>query len=239
MFNPHWLKVDVYAGPFLVKSLSEPYYVAKIIPVMSMADGRAAQKDHGLVASFESKGKPRIMGEPDYASMLPATTLIGSGTLDVNTLVIEREYTVDANSWSVRFQLVCDETSHIGFVVYDSGGNCVGYDASKGGIQNQFLATYSGTGSGNQDVDIPMAGGRIYRVKAVLEAAYSAGPFDVQIYALETPSRPAVLAAMPSGIATSTQPDNTVQFSITLGEAGHQHPLRGVTVTLRARNVII
>ncbi|MBN2271878.1 MAG: carboxypeptidase regulatory-like domain-containing protein, partial [Sedimentisphaerales bacterium] len=231
MFSPHWLAVDVYAGPFLVKSLSQPYYVLKVTPMMCPI-GQRQPSSMGMTASFEKDGQVQTMSEQDYAEMVPIVTTLSSTVVDANTPVIEEQFTVDANSLSVCFKLISNKQAHIALQVYDANENCVGYDTARGGIQNEFIATYIGNGSGNQDVDIPVAAGKAYTIKAVLEGAAAAGPFDVQLLAFETPIRPAVLAVMPSAIDISTQPINTVQLILTIGEAGRQQPLHGVNASL-------
>jgi hypothetical protein len=232
MFNPHWLKVDVYAGPFLSKSLSQPYYVFKAIPlIMSPAEQRAMQ-GKSLAASFEKGGQVKLMGDDDYSEMVPVITTLVDSVVGANASVIEEEFTVDANMWSVCFKLISDERAHIALRVYDANGNCVGYDTSKGGIQNEFIAKYIGNGYGHQSVDIPLAAGKTYTVKAVLEGASTGESFNVQLLAFETPIRPAVLAVMPASIFVSTQPNNTLELQVNMGEAGQQQPLHDVNVSL-------
>ena len=234
MFSPHWLQVDVYAGPFLVKSLSQPYYVVnlKLAPSPMATMSEAQSLSPALVASFEKDDRAHVMDQNDYASMLPDITTLATGTVDANTPAIQHQFTVDANTWSVCFKLVSDERAHVALQVYDANNNCVGYDTARGGIRNEFIATYTGNGSGNQDVDIPQATGKTYTAKVVLEGASTAGPFHVQLFAFETPIRPAVLAAMPASVSIKTQPINKVDVGITIGEAGHQQPLHDVTVSL-------
>jgi hypothetical protein len=195
-----------------------------------LAEGTA--RGNGLAASFVKAGQAQAMGDADYADMIPVITTLASGVVDANTSIIERQFTVDANSWSVRFTLISDERAHIALRVYDPNGNCVGYDTSKGGVQNEFIAKYIGKETGHQDVDIPASAGKTYTVKAVLEGADANEAFSVQLLAFETPIRPAVLAVTPASIVLGTEPNATIDLPVTIGEAGQQQPLHGVTVSL-------
>jgi hypothetical protein len=232
MFNPHWLAVDIYAGPFLVKSLSQPYYVFKVTPMMMSSSEQQKPQSTSLAASFEKGGQPQIMAEEDYSEMVPVITILAGGDVNSNEPVIEEQFTADANTWSVCFKIISDERANIALQVYDSNDNCVGYDEPNGGVQNEFIAAYTGNGSGIQDVTVPDAAGKTYTVKAILEGAPTGGSFGVQLTAFETPVRPAVLAAMPANISIISQPDNNVTLQVTLGEAGQQQPVHDVNVSL-------
>lgn len=231
MFSKHWLKVDVYAGPHLVKSLSKPYYVVKLTPIMM---GAAAQKspNTGVVASFTSDGRSEIMSEDSYQAMMPVMTELAAGTVDANQSTIECIHFVKPEVSSVSYELICDDTAQIALQVYDTLGNCVGYDFTNGGVQNEFLGTYSGNGSGAQSVDIPGSAGQTFTVKAVLQGGAEQGPFDVQLFAFETPVRPAILAVAPESIEKASDWNGAFELSVTVGEAGHQQPLADVNASI-------
>ncbi len=232
MFSPHWLAVDIYAGPFLVKSLSQPYFVFKVTPLLMSSTEGQKEQNMDLTASFVENDQPRSMAEEDYAEMMPLITTLAVSDVNANVPIIAEQFTADANTWSLCFKLIADERAHIALQVYDSNGNCVGYDESNGGVQNEFIAAYAGDGSGAQDVTIPGAAGRAYTVKAVLEGAGTGESFGVQLTAFEAPIRPAVLVAMPANISVISQPDNNVTLQVTLGEAGQQQPVHDVNVGL-------
>jgi len=95
----------------------------------------------------------------------------------------------------------------------------------------EFPAQYNGPEARPQVVEIPDAAGETFTVKAVLVGSDSPGPFDVEIYATETPIRPAVLAVTPSEFSVVTRAGYDVKVPVILYEAGEQQPLADASVS--------
>ncbi len=232
MFSPHWLKVDVYAGPFLVDTISHFYYIAGITPVMAMSTKQIHSAGTALAASYAPDNQPQALSEDGFASLMPKVTNMFNGTIDAAHPTVELQYTADPNSFSTSFKLIADQRSYIALQVYDTQGNLVGYKSAQGGKVTQFVGSYSGNGSGYQQVEIPKSAGNRYTVKAVLEGSEQPGPFNVQLFAFETPPRPAVLAVMTESITKTTPWKSIFNLNVAIGEGGRQQPLQDVSVTL-------
>jgi len=227
----HEIEVDVYSGPFLTKTLRRQYFVRlqNLVKSASM-DGQTVTANVAPKAGFSIAGKSHTMEADDFSGMLPVTTTIIEGAVSTDNLLLSQTHAVDEGSWSVEFTLYGDRTGEIALQVFDEDGFCVGYLPEKGGDVREFAAFYDGFDSFPQSVSILNAVGQTFTVKAVLVASDTPGPFDVQVYAVEVPFRPAVLALTPSEITVSTWPGRDVTIPVLFGEASHQQPLGAVEV---------
>ncbi len=230
MFSPHWLQVDVYSGPFLVATRSEPFYVVKIGLKRDGSDG--GEPSGGFNSTFLSARGTEFVDERNSEEFLPVITTLADTMLSPDDAALEVPFTVDGEAWSAAFQLAAQQTAGVSLRVYDSAGRCVGYDVSRGGVQTEFPGTYTGSGSPTQVVEIPAAAGYTYTVQAVLDGIESEEPVGVQIWALETPTRPAVMSVMPAEFLRTAYPREELSVPVTVGESGGQVPLDDVTITI-------
>lgn len=228
-FSPHWLRVDVYSGPFPVPdSQSYPYFVLPGIPLSNA-------KAHQSVAfgmTFLKDGVSRAISAHNFGDFAPQITVLVDSTLSPLAPQIGTEFMVQSDTWSVEFQLAAELSGAAALRVCDDLGRCAGYDSTSGGVITEFPATVSGDGSMTQVVEIPNAGGQSFAVHAMLEGATSARPVRATLWALETPERPAVLATAPGQISRRLYRREQLLVPVTIAEAGGQVPLEDVSVTI-------
>jgi hypothetical protein len=232
MFSPHWLKIDAYAGPHLVDSITKYYFVALTGDQIVKAKSDGSDFNSAIAASYKSKDIEKTLDEGGYETMMPAVTSLVQSELSSGNIVCSYQHTAGPDVWSVSYKLVASKDAKIALRVYDANGYCVGYDSSRGGELAEFVGEYTGTGSGMQSVDIVQAAGQTYIVEAVLEGMDQPGTFDVELYAFETPIRPAILSVMTQSIAQSAQWNNVLELNTLVGEGGHQQPVLNVTAHL-------
>ena len=230
MFSPHWLQVDVYSGPFLVATRSEPFYVVWV-PLKNKEAGRG-DGYAGFNSTFLRGRSSEFMDVRNVDDFLPVITTLADTVLSPDDAVLEVPFTVNAGAWSAALQLVAQQTASVSLRVYDAAGRCVGYDVSRGGAQREFPATYSGAGEAMQVVEIPAAAGNTYTIKAVLDGANSSEPVGIQLWALETPARPAVMSVVPAEFSRTAYAGEGFSVPVLVGESGGQVPLEGVTITI-------
>lgn len=227
MYSPYWLRLDLYAGPFLVDTCSKSYQVIKLLPPSDRCTAEAQ-----FSASMQRDGETIPIAPDDYEEMAPEAVALCSDWITATDSSVEVPFTVGENVWEVRFKLIADPRAEIALQVYDEADLCVGYDIQRGGLLNEFVATYTGELSPEQDVIVPNCAGRTYRVRAVLQGGTDPGPFKVQLFAMETPLRPAVLGVLTDRIERRLPWNTVFDLDVTIGEGGQQQPLEDVQVGL-------
>ena len=183
-------------------------------------------------ASFLDGRSEERVDERNFGELIPTITELAVETVSPAAPLFEVPFTVDAEAWSASFQLMVDGSATVALRVYDAMGLCVGYDSGRGGVVTEFAGTYTAAGSATQVVEIPVAGGQTYTVQAVLERASSDQPVGVQLWALETPARPAVMTVLPTEHTVQADYDEEVVFTVSVGESGGQLPVDDVVVAL-------
>jgi len=88
LFSPHWLKLDLYAGPFLVDSVSKSYYSYQM-PSPLRSSTAAGDVKTGVYATALTKDGPQLLDEPSYGEMLPVITQLADTSLDPTTSLFE------------------------------------------------------------------------------------------------------------------------------------------------------
>jgi hypothetical protein len=122
--------------------------------------------------------------------------------------------------------------SHLNLHAYDEVGRHVGYfpvtDSDQVQIPN---ATYTGNISNPEIIMIPNASSKNYTIKVDATQFTSSSPTPVEVYAIETPVRPAVLGISPVELYPFISPGETKNITMQLAEVGKQVDIEGVTIT--------
>ena len=148
-----------------------------------------------------------------------------------NDIVREINYSVDNDTYAVQFLLFYPPEADIDLHVY-YGEHHIGFNKMVGIADVEFPAIYSGKYANPEIIYIPDATNKTYKVVAELVKADSNSSNYINVYALKTPFRPGVLAAMPANINKTAGQDNDMEISVVVSEAGCQKPLTDVTIEI-------
>ena len=226
-FSPHWFQVDVYSGPYVVKTMSMAYYV--VPGVFTTATGDSVVAPYEL--TYVRDGAARSVSAADFGDLAGEIVPLIDSELSAAQPQLEMQFpTPDA--WSMAIELHSDPTSGVELRVYDDAGLCLGFDSSHGGVQQEFPGEFAGAGSRQQTVIVPSLNSTSYRVVAALEGAASADPVPVRAWLLKTPARPAVMGLSPSSFVVKAYWGEVVSIPMTVAEVGGQMPLDNVDITV-------
>lgn len=222
----HWFIAEVYSGPFVVRTFPAPF---QVVPG-SFAG--AAQADAPVFGTtFLENGNPDSITAGASEVLGPDIALLGEETLTPDEPVFETVYDA-TNVPALEFQMHSDSHGVVELRVCDKLGRCVGYDSSMDGVVTEFPAVHSGDASTSQRVSIPSPDADAYTVRAVLTGAVSEQPVRVSLWAIETPERPAVMGVAPFAYTSRLYWYETATVPLSIGEAGGQIPLTGVSVSV-------
>jgi len=224
MFNPHILNVNVFNGPFMVKSSQEFYYPIPILLkpfVSSSLKGRSP-----LAVDNERSSKE------EFGRLVTKAKALSVSQITNETDVIKQINYSAGNISAVQFLLFYPPGADVDLHVYDSSKRHIGYNRYTDSNEKGFPASYSGKYSNPEIIYVPDAANKNYSVVAELASHNSNLTPFVNIYALEIPFRPAVLAATPVNINKSINETQNLELSVVIGEAGCQKPLRNVSINI-------
>ncbi|MDP2857701.1 MAG: hypothetical protein Q8P50_06935, partial [Bacillota bacterium] len=143
--------------------------------------------------------------------------------------VFEKSYIVssDAQTLTVRLaQPFGDADLHI-----FEGDRHIGHNPVLDTDEIQILATYSGHVGMVEEISIPQAAGRTFRLRVELRDATSAGELPVVLCVMEQPFRPAIMVVTPTDIEVCAAPGENLTISSRVQEGGRQYPLEDVSVS--------
>ncbi len=212
IFEPRWLTVEVYAGPFLVHVTPKiEFYL--ICPTIYCGGSRV-----GIVG--------------DDPALLPDVRLLASATLTPTSPTMEVDVPIPETTRSVSFELHPEGSAALALGVIDSQGRYVGDDPRSGEIAIEFPAVTSPPGNRPMVVSIPDAMGQSFRARVSLVGADSTTPAAFSLYQVSRAVLPATMAVVPTPVeleATLAQ-DQVVRIGI--AEVGQLQPLRDVSVLM-------
>jgi len=224
------LKVDVYAGPFLVGSAAKRFW---LVPegYASCGSNAKANRSGSRISFLEGDDvQDSHIGPPKW--ILAKSTLLVDDRVSPDFPTLSHDFHVAKDAVAVQFELQNEGSDSIALQVCDDVGRCAGLQSRTGGVKQEFPASFSSFGPQRQIVNIPDAAGQSFHVQVALEGATATGRASpVKIWAIATPQRPAILAVAPSSLSVTTYPGDEFIFSMKLAEAGGQVPLNYVVVT--------
>ncbi|RKY40413.1 MAG: hypothetical protein DRP85_08615 [Candidatus Makaraimicrobium thalassicum] len=248
-FNPfHWhylstilwmegkqpdMAIDVY---YVIPLSYSPFpYTISSETIMSTQDVNAFMKQpmRSEVCAFttkESKSDSSITLE-DWGNLLGNCTKIIDINIDPVNDSTQVRYVSNASITDVTFLMATIPGSHLNLHVYDELGRHVGYFPVTDSDQIQIPnATYTGNISNPEIILIPDAASKNYTIKIDTTQFTSSSPIPVEVYAIETPVRPAVLGISPVELYPFTSPGETKNITIQLAEVGKQVEIKDVTI---------
>jgi beta propeller repeat protein len=178
----------------------------------------------------ETKSDSSITLE-DWGNLLGNCTKIIDISLDPINDSTQVRYASNASITDVTFLMATIPGSHLNLHVYDELGRHVGYFPVTDSDQIQIPnATYTGNISNPEIILIPDAAGKNYTIKVDATQFTSSSPIPVEVYAIETPVRPAVLGISPVELYPFTSPGETKNITMQLAEVGKQVDIEDVTI---------
>ena len=226
LFSPHWIRLDLYSGPFLVDSETKEYFVAR---PLGLREGAASL---GPEATYLREGQTRGVGPEDFAEMAPKVTLLTEAELSPDDPAVEVEFEADSEQWATAFQLSVPPTAEVSLLVCNALNECVGHDPDRAQVRNEFPANYVGAQGPQQEVELLAEAGESFTVHAILRQISSSDPVPVQLWAIETPVRPAVMAVTPGGFELGLYRGEEARLPVTVAEASQQVPLEDVKLSI-------
>ena len=168
----------------------------------------------------------------DWISLLGNCTKIIDTNLDPVNDSTQVQYTTNASITNVTFLMATIPGSHIDLHVYDEVGRHVGYDPITDSDEIQIPSgTYTGSDSNPEIVTIPLAASKTFTIGANATQFTSSSPTPVEIYAIETPVRPAVLGISPVELYPFISLGESKNITMQLAEVGKQVDIEDVTIT--------
>lgn len=170
----------------------------------------------------------------DWISLLGNCTKIIDTNLDPVNDSTQVQYTTNASITNVTFLMATIPGTHVDLHVYDEAGRRVGYDPITDSDEIQIPSgTYTGSDSNPEIITIPLAASKTFTISANATQFTSSSPTPVEIYAIETPVRPAVLGVSPMELYPFISPGETKNVTIQLAEVGKQVDIEEVIIIPR------
>ena len=225
--------MDVY---YVIPLPFSPFpYAAQNKTTMSGQEVNALMKQpirSEICAYTTSKSHSPITLE-DWISLLGNSTKIIDTSLDSVNDSTQLQYTTNSSITNVTFLMATIPGSHLNLHAYDEIGRHVGYFSVTDSDQVQIInATYTGNISNPEVITIPDASSKNYTIKVDATQFTSSSPTPVEVYAIETPARLAVLGISPVEIYPFISPGETKNLTIQLAEVGKQVDIEDVTIIL-------
>jgi len=168
----------------------------------------------------------------EWISLVGNCTKIIDTNLDPVNDSTQVQYTTNASITNVTFLMATIPGTHIDLHVYDEVGRHVGYDPITDSDEIQIPSgTYTGSDSNPEIVTIPLAASKTFTISANATQFTSSSPTPVEIYAIETPVRPAVLGISPVELYPFISPGESKNITMQLAEVGKQVDIEDVTIT--------
>ena len=231
VLNPHFVRIDTYSGVQLVDHEEFFYYVAPGIPNPFSAS-ESEIKDvtfSGSECKLSTLSGPLTMEQ--YIAALPNTTKVLETELAPSDTSKQVSYTTKVDTNNIEFIMFAPSGPEIDLHVYDENGHHVGYNVISGNDDVQIpSASYTGRSSNPEYILIPNADGKEYTIKVDLAKPISSNPSPVNVFAVETPTRPSILAVSPGEIHTLISSGQNMSLNIVIGEAGGQKDIRDVQI---------
>ena len=169
----------------------------------------------------------------EWISLVGNCTKIIDTSLDPINISTQVEYTTNASITNVTFLMVTIPGSYIDLHVYDEAGRHIGYDPITDSDEIQIPSgTYTGSDSNPEIITIPLAASKTFTISVNATQFASSSPIPVEVYAIETPVRPAVLGISPAESHLFISPGETKNITIQLAEVGEQVDIEDVTIII-------
>jgi hypothetical protein len=168
----------------------------------------------------------------EWVNLVGNCTKIISTTIDPTNDSIRVKYTTNASTKNITLFMTTIPGSHLNLHVHDELGRHVGYFPVTDSDQIQIPnATYTGNVSNPEIILIPDAASKNYTIKVDATQFTSSSPIPVEVYAIETPVRPAVLGISPVELYPFISPGETKNITMQLAEVGKQVGIEDVTIS--------
>jgi len=167
----------------------------------------------------------------DWGNLIGNATKIIDTNLDSVNDSTQILYMSNASITDITFLMTTIPGSHLNLHVYDELGRHVGYFTATDSDQVQIPnATYTGNLSNPEIIFIPYAAGKNYTIKVDATQFTSSSPIPVEVYAIETPIRPAVLGISPVELYPFMSPGETKNITMQIAEVGQQVDIENIVV---------
>jgi alpha-tubulin suppressor-like RCC1 family protein/ABC-type branched-subunit amino acid transport system substrate-binding protein len=246
--EPHVLHTLLWMGGKIEDEETDAYWIVPMVGIPGLSTIYSASNgtmttqemnvlaqqpiESGLYAFATAEAQsPITLG--DWVSLLGNCTKIIDTTLSPVNESTQVEYNADESAANVTFFMATIPGSHIDLHVGDESARHVGYDPITDSNQIQVPgATYTGSESNPEIITIPLVGSRDFTVSINATQFTSSSPSSVEVYAIETPVRPAVLGISPVELYSFISPGQTKNITMQLAEVGQQADIEGVTISV-------
>jgi hypothetical protein len=186
-------------------------------------------RSNSYALSTSNSNSPITLEE--WVRLVGNCTKIISTTIDPVNDSIRVKYNTNATTKNITFFMTTIPGSHLNLHVYDELGRHVGYFPATDSDQIQIPnATYTGNISNPEIILVPNAASKNYTIKVDATQFTTSSPIPVEVYAIETPIRPAVLGISPVVLYPFISPGETENITMQLAEVGQQEEIEGVTI---------
>jgi len=167
----------------------------------------------------------------DWGNLLGNCTKIIDDSLDPVNDSTQVRYTTNASITDITFIMTSIPGSHLNLHIYDELGRHIGYFPINDSDQIQIPnATYNGNNSNPEIILIPNAASKNFTIKVDATQFTSSSPIPVEVYAIETPIRPAVFGISPVELYPFTSIGDEKNITLQLAEVGQQVGIEGITI---------
>ncbi len=240
--EPHILYTLLWMGGKIEDLKTDPYYIvpAAGIPGISIASKTMSIPEIDLLTkqpvksnfyAYTTASSHGSITLEDWVSLLGNYTKIIDSNIDPTNASTQVQYTTNVSITNVTFLMVSVPGSHLNLHAYDTQGRHVGYNYVTAGDEIQIPnATYTGNATNPEIIMIPNASGNKYTINVNAIQFTTSSPIPVQVYAIETPVRPAILGVSPVEYNITTTPGEIHNISIQVAEVGKQVKIQGVQI---------
>ena len=200
--------------------------------VQDMREELMKQPMRSSSCTFSTSNSNSPVTVEEWVNLVGNCTKIISTTIDPTNDSIRVQYTTNASTKNITLFMTTIPGSHLNLHVYDELGRHIGYFPVTDSDQIQIPnATYTGNVSNPEIILIPDAASKNYTIKVGATQFTSSSPIPVEVYAIETPVRPAVLGISPVELYPFTSPGETKNITMQLAEVGKQVDIKDVTIS--------
>ena len=187
----------------------------------------SAVRTPGFAATTAHKSHDEPLALTDIGEVMPDVETVLDADISPDSPMVQTQYTTSGEAHSVEFILSGGGT-HV-LQVLDDDGNLTGYDPDIDVVRTELsgsTATDPLTTPGR--VQVPTAPGTTYTVRVIGYRFRSDRSRPIEVQAVETPDRDAILSVSPDRTQAFLTSGRTERVELGVSEAGGQVPLEAV-----------